>query len=190
MPPQTKTRSTAARRRPAPKKAPAPAVEKNLVDQATEAAKSALNIPVGAALLASEGLVERVSELVTPFRERETAEKEFKTYRTELRRELKRFERRGHKATARVRRELRKSRTRLRRSRTRVERTIRQNRTRATRTVRPYRHRVETQLRRGQGQVEKNVTRLQSQVGDVVQDQGKRAQRLIDEVALQVQALS
>lgn len=55
----------------------------------------ALDLPVGAVLTVTD----RVSELVEPFSGRKAAEKQLKTYRTQLRREVKRAERRG--ATAR-----------------------------------------------------------------------------------------
>lgn len=55
----------------------------------------ALDFPVGAVLTVTD----RVTELVEPFSGRKAAEKQLKTYRTQLRREVKRAERRG--ATAR-----------------------------------------------------------------------------------------
>lgn len=55
----------------------------------------ALDLPVGAVLTVTD----RVTELVEPFSGRKAAEKQLKTYRTQLRREVKRAERRG--ATAR-----------------------------------------------------------------------------------------
>ncbi len=55
----------------------------------------ALDLPVGAVLTVTD----RVGELVEPFSGRKAAEKQLKTYRTQLRREVKRAERRG--ATAR-----------------------------------------------------------------------------------------
>lgn len=55
----------------------------------------ALDLPVGAVL----AVTDRVGELVEPFSDRKGAEKQFKAYRTSLRRQVKRAERRG--ATAR-----------------------------------------------------------------------------------------
>lgn len=75
-------------------KAKTPATEKN---QARTVAESAVDLPVGAALVVTD----RISELVEPFSGRATAEKQLKSYRTELRRRVKRTERRG--ATARRR---------------------------------------------------------------------------------------
>ncbi len=58
-------------------------------------ALTALDLPVGAVL----AVTDRVGELVEPFNGRKGAEKQLKSYRTELRRRVKRTERRG--ATAR-----------------------------------------------------------------------------------------
>jgi hypothetical protein len=55
----------------------------------------AVDFPVGAVLTVTE----RVGELVEPFSGRVAAEKQLKSYRTSLRRQVKRTERRG--ATAR-----------------------------------------------------------------------------------------
>jgi hypothetical protein len=55
----------------------------------------ALDLPVGAVL----AVTDRVGELVEPFSGRKGAEKQLKAYRTSLRRQVKRAERRG--ATAR-----------------------------------------------------------------------------------------
>lgn len=68
--------------------------EKN---QARVAAEAAVDLPVGAVLVVTD----RISELVEPFTGRTAAEKQLKSYRTELRRRVKRTERRG--ATARRR---------------------------------------------------------------------------------------
>jgi len=65
--------------------------------QARVVAETAVDLPVGAVLAVSE----RISDLVEPFTGRTAAEKQFKSYRTELRRRVKRTERRG--ATARRR---------------------------------------------------------------------------------------
>lgn len=65
--------------------------------QARAAAETAVDLPVGAVL----AVTERISDLVEPFTGRTAAEKQFKSYRTELRRRVKRTERRG--ATARRR---------------------------------------------------------------------------------------
>lgn len=70
------------------------AAEKN---QARAVAETAVDLPVGAVLVVTD----RITELVEPFAGRSGAKKQLKTYRTELRRRVKRTERRG--ATARRR---------------------------------------------------------------------------------------
>jgi hypothetical protein len=74
--------------------AKARAREKN---QARAVAETAVDLPVGAVLVVGE----RITGLVEPFSGRAAAEKQLKSYRTELRRHVKRTERRG--ATARRR---------------------------------------------------------------------------------------
>ncbi len=91
-------------------KAKAPAADKN---QARTVA-TAVDIPVGVVLTVTD----RVTELVEPFTARSAAEKQLKSYRTELRRRVKRTERRG--ATAR-----RKATTEARKTRSRVEQRVR-----------------------------------------------------------------
>jgi hypothetical protein len=74
----------------------------------------ALDLPVGAVLT----MTDRVGELVEPFSGRKAAEKQLKTYRTQLRREVKRAERRG--ATAR-----KQATSALKRNRTELEQRVR-----------------------------------------------------------------
>lgn len=74
----------------------------------------ALDLPVGAVLTVTD----RVGELVEPFSGRKAAEKQLKTYRTQLRREVKRAEHRG--ATAR-----KQATSALKRNRTELEQRVR-----------------------------------------------------------------
>jgi predicted nucleic acid-binding Zn-ribbon protein len=113
-------------------KAKAPAAEKK---QARTVAETAVDIPVGVVLTVTD----RVTELVEPFTARSGAEKQLKSYRTELRRRVKRTERRG--ATAR-----RKATTEARKTRNRVEREARKRQ----RTV-------ETTLKRNRTELEERV---------------------------------
>ncbi len=110
------------------------------VEQARAAAESAVDVPVGAVLEVSD----RVAELVEPFAGRTAAQKQFKSYGQQLRRTVKRTERRG--ATAR-----RKATTEARKTRSKVEREARKRQ----RTV-------ETTLKRNRTEVEQRVR----QVGD------------------------
>jgi len=90
--------------------AQAAAPEKSQVQRVVE---TVVDVPVGAAL----GFGERVTELVDPFTGRTTAEKQLRSYRTQLRRNVKRAERRG--ATTR-----RKTTTRAKRVRSDVGKTL------------------------------------------------------------------
>ena len=104
--------------------------------QARTAAETAVDLPVGAVLTVTE----RVSELFEPFTGRTAAEKQLKSYRTELRRRVKRTERRGTTARKRATTEARKTRNRVerearKRQRT-VETTLKRNRTELEQRVR------------------------------------------------------
>jgi hypothetical protein len=114
-------------------KAKAPAAEKN---QARVVAETAVDLPVGAVLTVTE----RVTELVEPFTDRSAAEKQLKSYRAEIRRRIKRTERRGATARRRATSEARKTRNRVereaRKRRRTVETTLKRNRTELEQRVR------------------------------------------------------
>ena len=88
--------------------------------QARAVAESAVDLPVGAVL----SVTDRVSELVEPFTARSGVEKQFKSYRTELRRRVKRTERRGTTARKRATSEVRKTRNRVEREARKRQRTV------------------------------------------------------------------
>jgi hypothetical protein len=98
-------------------KAKAPAAEKN---QARVVAETAVDLPVGAVLTVTE----RVTELVEPFTDRSAAEKQLKSYRAEIRRRIKRTERRGATARRRATSEARKTRNRVEREARKRQRTV------------------------------------------------------------------
>jgi hypothetical protein len=125
-----------AKRTPTPKPAPSRA------ERVRSAAERAVDLPVGAVLEVSD----RVGELVEPLSGRAAAEKQLKSYGTQLRRTVKRTERRG--ATAR-----RKAATEARRTRNRVEREARKRQ-----------RRVETALKRNRTEVEQSVRRVADQL--------------------------
>jgi hypothetical protein len=83
------------------KSAPVP----SRAEQARAAAESAIDVPVGAVLEVSD----RVAELVDPFTGRKAAQKQFKSYGTQLRRTVKRSERRGAKVRRKAASEARKA---------------------------------------------------------------------------------
>lgn len=104
--------------------------------QTRSVAETAVDLPVGAVL----SVTDRVSELVEPFTGRSAAEKQLKSYRTELRRRVKRTERRGTTARKRATTEARKTRNRVehearKRQRT-VETTLKRNRNELEQRVR------------------------------------------------------
>ncbi len=82
--------------------------------QVQTVAQTAVDVPVGIVLNVSD----RLTELVEPFTGRSSAEKQVKAYRTQVRRSLKRAERRG--ATAR-----RKAATEAKRNRRATEQRVR-----------------------------------------------------------------
>ncbi len=93
------------------------AAEKN---QALSVAETAVDLPVGAVLTVTE----RVGDLVEPFTGRGAAEKQLKSYRTELRRRVKRTERRGSSARKKATTEARKTRNRVEREARKRQRTV------------------------------------------------------------------
>lgn len=128
----TEAKKSAAKTASASKRAAA--AEKNQVQAVVE---SVVDFPVGAVLTVSD----RVAELVDPWTDRSKAEKQIKGYRTQLRKSLKRTERRGSTARRRAATEARKTRNRVEREARRRQRT------------------VETTLRRNRSEVEKRVRR-------------------------------
>jgi hypothetical protein len=131
--------------------------EKN---QAQAVAEAAVDLPVGVVL----SVTDRVGELVEPFTDRTSAEKKLKAYRSELRRTLKRTERRG--STAR-----RKATTEAKKTRNRVEREARRRQ-----------RRVETTLKRNRTEVEQRVRKA-------LDEQTSRAQDLVEQVSDQLASL-
>lgn len=93
------------------------AAEKN---QTRSVAETAVDFPVGAVL----SVTDRVSDLVEPFTGRTAAEKQLRSYRTELRRRAKRTERRGATARRRATTEVRKTRNRVEREARKRQRTV------------------------------------------------------------------
>jgi len=80
-------------------------------NQARAVAETAVDLPVGVVL----GATDRLGDLVEPFTDRSEAEKKLKAYRTQLRRSLKRTERRGTSARRKATTEARKTRKRVER---------------------------------------------------------------------------
>jgi hypothetical protein len=119
------------------------------VAYARQTAERTVDVPVGAALTVAD----RVTEIVEPFTARRSAERELKSIRTRVERDLNRFERRG----ASVRR---KARTRVRQTRNRVERELKQRRRSVRTTVKRNRVKAEDGLKRAQTTVTERVSTL------------------------------
>lgn len=123
-------------------------------------AEAAVDLPVGAALSVGD----RVSDLIGPWAGRGGAEKQLKSYRTRVRKSLKRTERRG--ATAR-----RRATTEARKTRNRVEREARRRQRSVESTLKSRRAEVEEQVKRA------------------IDAPASRAQDLVDQVTDQLAAL-
>ena len=131
--------------------------EKN---QAQVVAEAAVDIPVGAVL----AVTDRVNEIVEPFTDRSSAEKKIKAYRSELRRTLKRTERRGTTARRKAATEAKKTRNRVEREAKKRQRT------------------VETTLK-------KNRTEVEQRVRKAIDEQTSRAQEIVDQVTDQIASI-
>jgi hypothetical protein len=130
----SKTSKASSNSKPKTQAASAPAPSR--AEQARAAAESAVDVPVGAVLEASD----RVADLVEPFTGRTAAQKQLKSYGTQLRRTVKRSERRGAGARRKASAEARKTRNRVereaRKRQRRVETTLKRNRTEVEQRVR------------------------------------------------------
>jgi predicted transcriptional regulator len=116
---------------------------------ARQTAERYVDVPVGVVLTVAD----RVNDIVEPFTKRETAERELKSFRTQVERELNKLERRG--ATSR-----RKTRTRVRQTRNRFERQLKQRRRKVQTTVKQNRVKAEDGLKRAQTVVQERVSTL------------------------------
>jgi hypothetical protein len=145
---------TSTRRKPAAKKAaPAPKPEPTGLEAVAAQAEKVVLVPVGAALIARDGVVETLK----PFRTRTGAEKE-----------IKRFERRGTTARNKVQREVKRNRTRvereLRQRRRKAEQAVKRNRTQLEKQVKTVRKDVETRAKTARKDVEARIKDVQEQV--------------------------
>jgi hypothetical protein len=91
--------------------------EKNQVQTVAE---TAVDVPVGIVLSVSD----RVSDLVEPWTGRASAERQLKSYRAQLRKSVKRTERRGTSARRKATTEARKTRNRVEREARKHQRTV------------------------------------------------------------------
>jgi hypothetical protein len=162
----TEAKKSAAKTAKASKRAATKAAvaEKNQVQSAVE---TAVDFPVGAVLAVSD----RISDLAEPWTDRSKAERQIKSYRSNLRKSLKRTERRG--STAR-----RRAITEARKTRNQVEREARKRQRDVETTLKRNRNEVEQRVRRA---IEVPTSRAQDLVGS--------AQGVVDTVSSQLSAL-
>jgi uncharacterized protein YfcZ (UPF0381/DUF406 family) len=142
MPTQSKSNSKATK---TATKTTATAASSSRTDQARSIVGSAVDLPVGVVLELSD----RVTELVEPFSGRAEAEKQLQSYRTRLRRTVKRTERRGTSARRKATAEARKTRNRVERE------------------ARKRRRTVETGLKRNRDEVEQRVRKVGEQLSSL-----------------------
>src|SRR5688572_27772202 len=94
-----------------------PSQENRAVSYVVQTAERSVDVPVGVALTVRD----RVTEVVEPWTTSTAREKELKSLRTQVTRELNKFERRGGQAR-------RKATQRVRQTRNRLEREVKQRR--------------------------------------------------------------
>ncbi len=138
-------------------------------EAAVEAARTALDAPVGAAL----NLTDKVTELVEPWTDQASAEKKVKGYRADLSKTFKRAERRGTTARRKATREVKKTRSSLerqvRRQQKQVEKQIKATNKDVTKRID---NRVDTVSKRAE-KAQAEVTRMAEARGKKAQDRGQ-----------------
>jgi len=157
-----------------------PTTPKNPVQRAAE---TVVDVPVGYALR----VVDRVQELIEPWTSRGTAERELRSYRTQLTRTVNRSERRGATARRKATTQAKRTRSRAVREVRRVERETRKRQRKASTTLRQNRRKVETTLRRNGRQAEtqlrkatRQAEKVQTDLQKTVEEQSSRAQEFVN----------
>lgn len=160
------------------------AAPKSPVQRVAETAVDlAVDVPVGAALRVAD----RFQELIEPWTSRNTAERELRSYRTQLTRSVNRSERRGATARRKATTQAKRTRSRAVREVRRVERQARKRQRKATTTLRQNRRKVETTLRRNRRQAEtqlrkatRQAERVQADFSNAFEEQSSRAQEFVN----------
>ena len=122
-----------------------------------QSAERAIDVPVGAALTVRD----RVSDVVEPWTSSTSRDKELKSLRTQVTRELNKFERRGGQAR-------RKANQRVRSTRTRLEREAKARRREVEREVKARRRDVEKVVKENRVKAEGALTKAQERVSELV----------------------
>jgi hypothetical protein len=145
----------------------------SIATQVAGVAESAVLVPVGAALEVRDRLVGAIQ----PWTKRSTAEREI----TRVRRDVRRYERRGSVARNRLVRQLRQRRSQLLRlvrgQRRQTQRTLK----RTERTLRQNRRKAQNGLRKQSRQVQRAVQPQVSKVQDQLQQQTREARERVQQ---------
>jgi hypothetical protein len=127
------------------------------VSYVRQTAERSVDVPVGVALTVRD----RVNEAVEPWTQGETRERELKSLRTQVTRELNRYERRGgqarRKATSRARQTRNRVEREIKQRRRSIERQVKQGRGRFEKTVKQNRRKAERQLKKAQSTVQERA---------------------------------
>jgi hypothetical protein len=123
-----------------------------------ESAERAVDIPVGAVLTVRD----RVTEAVEPWTSSTARDRELKSLRTQVTRELNKFERRGGQARRQAKQRVLSNRTRVERElksrRREAEKAVKQNRAKVEKAVKENRARFEEQVKKAQSVVQERVS--------------------------------
>jgi len=118
-----------------------------------QTAERTVDVPVGVALTVRDAVVDAVE----PWTSSTTREKELKSLRTQVTRELNKFERRGGQAR-------RKATQRVRQTRNRLEREAKQRRRLLEKEVKERRAKVETLVKENRVKAEQQLKKVQERV--------------------------
>ena len=130
------------------------------VSIAVSVAERAVDVPVGAALT----LRDRVEDAIEPWSTDVKRERELKSLRSQVTRELNRFERRGGQARRKANQRVRSTRTKVEREvksrRREVEKAVKENRREVEKAVKQNRTKAESQLKKARTAVQERVPAL------------------------------
>ena len=147
-------------------------------EAAVEAARTAVDVPVGAAL----NLTDRVAELIEPWTDQTTAEKKVKGYRADLTKTVKRAERRGVTARRKATRKVTKARNSL-------ERQVRRQQKSVEKQIKATNKDLNKQIETRVDIVSKRAEKAQAEVSRRAEVRGKKAQDMVNRVTEQLTQL-
>lgn len=147
-------------------------------EAAVEAARTAVDLPVGAAL----NITDRVAELIEPWTDQTSAEKKVKSYRADLTRTVKRAERRGTTARRKATRKVTKTRNSL-------ERQVRRQQKSVEKQIKATNKDLNKQIEARVDVVSRRAEKAQAEVSRLAEVRGKRAQDMVNRVTEQLTQL-